>query len=387
MATVLLGWELGDGFGHIAYLIKVAHELAARGHRPVLAVKDIAVASPLLRDLPYRVLQAPLWLRPPPIGFIAASFADILAIRGYADADGLLHLLNAWQSLIELTGAELVVCDFAPSLCLAAYGVLPTVLIGAGFDVPPASGDEFPRLGPGQGTGISSDRILEIVCDVQRRRGRPAPESLPSFMATPNRFVHTIAEIDIYRATRADAVVEPMHRPPPPPPAAPANTFFAYLNADYPGVELVLPRLAADGFQGAAYMRLAPPGLVADARRAGIKFHDSPAPLAEALAQAAVVIHHGGLNTAEAALTAGRPQLALPIHLESTLNAQALTELGVGRALSGRNSVAAISQSLREITAPGDYSRQAEAFARTIEARNYQGCLPKIVECCEASLS
>jgi rhamnosyltransferase subunit B len=387
MSTVLLGWELGDGLGHVANLLDVAHELSALGHRPVLAVKDFAVAGPLLRDLPFPVLQAPIWSKPGPVAFRASNFADILAIRGYADTDGLLLLVNDWQALIDLTGAELVVCDFAPSLCLAAYGVLPAVLIGVGFAVPPADRAEFPRLGPGLGTGVSSHRILEVVREVQRRRRRPAPDALPAFMATPSRFVHTVAELDTYRATRTDAVVEPMRRPGPPLPSAPPNTFYAYLNAEYPGVELILPHLAAAGFQGSAYIRHAHPRVVDAACKAGVAIHDKPPPLKEALENAAAVIHHGTLNTAQAALTAGRPQLMLPTNLENTLTTQALAALGVGRSLEGRYPARAVSELLREVLAPGGCSRQAMAFAQTIEARNYRGCLPRIIESCQSLLT
>ena len=57
MSTILLGWELGEGLGHVAHLLEVARELAAHGHSPVLAVKDFAVARVMLRDVPFPVLR------------------------------------------------------------------------------------------------------------------------------------------------------------------------------------------------------------------------------------------------------------------------------------------------------------------------------------------
>ena len=89
MGTVLLGWELGDGLGHVTKLLEIAHELAAHGHSPVLALKDFVVARPLLRDVPFPILQAPIWWQPVPPSFRASSYADILALKGFADADGL----------------------------------------------------------------------------------------------------------------------------------------------------------------------------------------------------------------------------------------------------------------------------------------------------------
>jgi UDP:flavonoid glycosyltransferase YjiC (YdhE family) len=387
MSTVLLGWELGEGLGHVAPLLAVAHELAARGHAPVLAVKDFAVAQPLLRDVPFPVLRAPTWWEPAPASFRASSFADILAIRGFADADGLALLVNAWQALIDLTKAELVISEFAPSPCLAAYGVVPTVVMGSGFAVPPAHGHEFPRLGPRFGTVRSSDQILEVVHTVQRRRGRPAPATLPALMAGSARFVGTIAELDAYKDTRQGDLVEPMRPLAPPLPAAAAGSFFAYLNAAQPGVELVLTQLAAAGFHGAAYLRHGSPRVFERARAAGVTIHQNPPPLGEALAGAAVVIHHGGINTAEAALAAGRPQVLLPSHLEHTLTARALESLGVGKSLTGPYQAGELGSSLREVSGPGDCSRRAEAFAHEISARNYRGCLTAMIECCGAQLA
>ena len=385
MSTILIGWELGGGLGHVPKLLDVANELAARGHRPVLAVKDLAVTRHFLRDVSFPVVQAPIFRDQVPPSFRALSFADILAISGFGDADGLLLLVNAWQSLIEMTGARLVVCNFAPSLCLAAYGVLPTVVVGTGFTVPPVDGHEFPRLGPRFGTIVSADQVLENVQRVQKRRGRPAPEALPAMMASAARFVHTIAEIDAYRATRS-GVVEPLRTPEPPLCAAAAGSFFAYLSAANHRVDLILPELAAAGSQGAAYVRHASPHLVAAARKAGITMHDEPPPLKEALTKAAVLIHHGGLNSTEIALAAGRPQLTLPNHLEHDLTAKALEDLGVGRSLKRPHRPREVVELLQEISAPGGCSRQAVTFAHEIQARNYQGCLPQIADYCQAQL-
>ena len=153
-------------------------------------------------DVPFPILQAPVWWEPVPQSFRASNYADILAIKGFADADGLALLVGAWQGLIERSAHQVVIADFAPSLCLAAYGVVPTVVIGIGFAVPPAHGDEFPRIGPRFGTIKPPDQILEIVREVQRRRGRPAPATLPALLAGSARFVHTIDEIDAYKGMR-----------------------------------------------------------------------------------------------------------------------------------------------------------------------------------------
>src|SRR5262249_1142273 len=109
--TVLLGWELGAGLGHVQRLVPLAQALAAHGCRPVLAGKNLVEPWPALRDGSFPAIQAPVWQprtsrdgRP----FQAASFADILAVHGYAAALDLAPMVHAWQGLIDVVQPALV---------------------------------------------------------------------------------------------------------------------------------------------------------------------------------------------------------------------------------------------------------------------------------------
>ena len=89
MAKVLCAWELGGGLGHVQSLLSVARALAEQGHEPVCAFQNVIDGSTLWRDLPFPVLQAPVWHNRAFPGGGFASFADILAYHGYAEADDL----------------------------------------------------------------------------------------------------------------------------------------------------------------------------------------------------------------------------------------------------------------------------------------------------------
>ncbi len=386
MATVLLGWELGGGLSHVHNLREVARELAASGHTPVLALKDLSGSLAALRGVPHRLVQAPIWSKSAPMPFAASSYADILAVKGFADVDGLGLMVRAWQSLIDLTGAGLVICDHAPTLCLAAYGQVPSVVMGIGFAVPPVAGPDFPRLAAGTGKETPAEGLLGVVREVQRRRNLPAPTSMPALMGSSARFVHTYAELDAYRFARTHEVVEPFLPPAPPLPVAETSEFFAYLSPDYRGANQILPHLAAAGLRGSAYIRGSPPAMVEAGRRAGVTVYDDPPPLEGVLARAAVLLHHGGLNSAEAALAAGRPQVLLPAHLEHELTARALEGLGAGRGLWGRLEVEAVSVALRDVLESGKEAERARIFSRDLRRRHYRGCLPRIIEHCNQVL-
>ena len=72
MATIALNWELGSDFGHIGRFLPIAQALRARGHRPVMLLRDISRANEMLSPYGLEYLQAPLWLPgvsglPPPL--------------------------------------------------------------------------------------------------------------------------------------------------------------------------------------------------------------------------------------------------------------------------------------------------------------------------------
>jgi UDP:flavonoid glycosyltransferase YjiC (YdhE family) len=380
-----MGWELGSGLGHVRPLLAVAKELAARGHRPVFAVKSLLEAAPVLREQRFAVLQAPVF--PPrenPGGrpFRAASFADILAIRGFADADELAVIVDGWQRLIELVQPDLIVCDHSPTLCLAAYQAIPVVMLGTGFTVPPSDGAVFPPLLTDVPPLCPQEHVLDVVREVQRRRQRPSPSTLPGLFAPAARFVCTFAELDPYRLVRSEPPVGPLNPLPAArePPTRPA--FFAYLPADYPSVDKILALLARMKLPGSVYVRGAPKQLVEGLRQTGLNVYTAPAPLHDVMPNVSAILHQGGLLTTEDALAAGRPQVLLPRYLEQELTARAVQSMGLATYIAGRFKIQAVAQALHQIIADPRFSRHAMAWAKTIHERGPYQPLPRIVERC-----
>ena len=383
MSTVLLGWELGGGLGHVGALLAVARRLWEHGHAPVLALKDLIEPLPILRRESFPVVQAPVWTGGSPSNFAAASYADILAIRGYADADGLEALVGGWQKLIELTRAELVVCESAPTLVLAAYGGTPALAMENGFHAPPSHLPAFPTLHAAAAPVVPAEVLLDCVREVQRRRGRRSPSTLPGLFGEAHRFVRTFPETDPYRDVRPKPADGPLCQLPGPlaPPTG-RSTFYAYLAADYPGADLLFPHLAAAGHRGGVFLRNASPALLDVIRGAGIEVQETLLPLHEACTRAAVVIHHGSLGAAEAALAAGRPQLSLPRHMEHEYTGRALEDLGVGLSLTGRLSLQDVEHALSRLLTEPAFAARAMALAHEVRARLPGECLTAIVDCC-----
>ncbi len=388
MATVLLAWEIGEGIGYARTLSRIAHELAQRGHQPVFALKDLAAAAPIVgRDFP--VLQAP-FCHPRPrraeAPFVAASFADVLAVKGYASADELGPLVEGWRAILDLVRPRLVVGAYAPTVCLAAGAETPVVLVANGwFGLPPADGVEFPPLAPGRPPLLPTAHLLAVVRAVQRPRGGPESATLPAVLAARHRFLMMLPDLDPYRDARTDPVWDPIDPLPRPTPPAPERTFLAYLNADYPRAGDVLRALVTAGWRGAAYLRGASAARCAELRGIGVTVTERPVSREEMLA-AALLVHHGGVGTSQLGMAAGRPQLLLPAHLEQEINGQTLHRLGAAHFLAGRFNRSDVPGAAEEVSQSPSFVKRLAELSRDIADRDRRPPLPALVQCCEESL-
>jgi hypothetical protein len=384
--NVLLAWELGGGLGHIGPLLRLADGLAERGYRPVLAVRNLVEPWPAWSHTRFPVMQAPFWQPrqedPEDSGF-AAGYADILAIRGFTAPDDLMPMVQAWQSLLVVVRPAFVIGSHCPTLCVAAYGSVPIVLIGFGFVLPPADQETFPLLLPQQNLLVPESKIVQTIQEVQERRKRPFPSTLPGLFSSAERFVTVLPQLDVYKSVRTELQVgplEPKLSGPVPVPSPPA--FFAYLSADCRGVDVLVAGLAQAGIKGSAYIRGATGELASRLCAFGITIHETPAPLAEVLPKVSLLIHHGGVGLAQRALAAGRPQIIFPRHLEQMLNAQLVQQLGVGEYLAGELSQKAVSRIVRQVIEDARYLERARNAASSVQAGGPWDPFDRIMEAC-----
>ncbi len=389
MATILMAWELGEGLGHVQHLLRVGRALAAEGHTPVFALANVVEPWPLFQHDPFVVIQAPYWnyyrwreSRP----FIASSFADVLAIRGWDRVESLLPLVTAWQNLVDSVRPALIVAEYAPTACLAARGSVPVVQVGGWFSMPPVHGKSFPLLVSGQAPVLPQEELLSVVQQVQRQRQRPVLTTLPEVLAG-DRFVLTVPEFDSYSAERREPVWDQLEPCAPPATSPVDHSFFAYLTAHNPQVEAILTQLALTGYPGTAYLRSAPADLKDRLRLVGLTVLDRPEPLVEVLTRFAVLVHHGGITTTCMAFAAGRPQLLFPQHLEQTSTAQRVARLGVGLFLLSTASPEAAGRSLRQLLTERRFADTAALWAQRLSERPARPPLPAILECCHHHLN
>jgi UDP:flavonoid glycosyltransferase YjiC (YdhE family) len=225
--------------------------------------------------------------------------------------------------------------------------------------------------------------LLETIQEVQRRRQRPSPATLPGLFASPERFVTVLPELDPYKNLRKEPQIgplEPRLSVPLPPPAR--AEFFAYLSEECPGLDKLMTGLAHTGITGSAYIRGASAALRARLAAPGLEILEAPASLAEILPRASLLIHHGGVGLSQYALSAGRPQVLFPRHMEQLLTAQLVQQLGVGEYLAGVFSAVAVTRKVQQVGEDGRYADRARAQAESVRARGPWDPLERILDAC-----
>jgi len=390
MKTAVLACELGGNLGHVGPLLQLARALRREGCRPIFVVSDVVTAAAIVDTADMQVLQAPAW---PKAGFIAgrpfriSSYADILALYGFADARGLAAMVAAWDSLLALVKPDLVIADFSPTLCLAAYRTIPIAPVGNGYANPPVHDPIFPPLFYDRPPLMAQTRLLENIHEVQRRRSRPAPGSLTGLFDSPHRSVTTFPELDPYREVRKEPVIGPLERMPQETRLPAEPTIFAYLGEECPALDTIVQCLVELNVGVEAYLRGDVGGLRRFMAARGARVHDHPPNLAEVLPGARVVVSHAGVTTAHAALATGRPQVLLPLSIEADLTAAALVALGVGVSVRRGAEKKDLPVALRTALADNELASRARSCAGIVAARPPVDALASVTNACLHILS
>ncbi|MEM6902843.1 MAG: nucleotide disphospho-sugar-binding domain-containing protein [Pseudomonadota bacterium] len=333
----LLAWEMGAGLGHIRRLLTVAEAMKSRGYEPVIAQRTIHTLADEVREAGISMIPIPPQISLAPKGqpFRAMTYADIMAICGYARMDVLRPILDAWDGLLAHIQPDVVIGDYCPILPMAVRSRLPFVAFGDGFVVPPHEPEIFPPL-RAEGEPIKPvEQITEDVNGLLRERGQDEISHLGQLVAGDAQVVTTLPELDIYHAHRSIEAVGPLDEPPPVRPMPKEAHLFVYLAADFANSRKALQAVANMKVSAEAFIRDAPEQLRNALRNNGMTVHDTPPPLAEVLSRATVILHHGGMGTLETALAMGCAQILMPRHLEQSLNAGNLRNRKIAEIIRG----------------------------------------------------
>ena len=391
MAHILVGYELGGGHGHVHRLMPLVRALEGRGHRVTFFLRNIFENANLLARERRAVLPVPdLVARIPgaPVPAPLATYVDIMATSGFYRRQVLHAGMMAWNTLLAQTKPDLVVADHSPVLLLACFERFPAVQVADGFTMPPAEADEFPLFRKGRKPVVDPAHVLRVMQDVQKHHGQPQPRTVTEPFRTAGRLVCTLPELDPYAPLRRDPVIGPVEGLKAPlPPHDGTPHFFAYVSMEHKKTRPFLQGLRASTMSGEVFARGMTDEVAKALQRPGLVVHRAPQPMDAVLERSSVIIHHGGNGTCCAALSAGRPQILLPTHMEARLSADAVVARGCGRLLlTAETTAEGVPPVLEAVAGDAAMARRATELAREIAARGPQRTVERILDTCLAVL-
>ena len=372
MSRILLGWELGLNLGHLARLLPVAVRLKERGHSLMAAVRDLPAAMTVLGPAGIPLVQAPMMSQPLPLPRRLTGYADILLAQGWADPAALSGLLQGWRNLYRLFRPDAVLLDYSPTARLASMVEgIPTVLLGNGFELPPAT-DPLPHF-PGFSWAtaeLAARAEQEALANVRKALWGSkvaAPNALRELLDADEVLLATFAELDHYGPRENGRYVGPLlgnlrcERIAWPEGDGPR--IFACLRPDTHAAMEILGALAKLEARVVCFAPGFTAGQFEPYRNASIRFTGRPVDLDVLAPDAEACVSYGAEGTVTRFLLAGVPQLLSPKHVEAHLSARRIEALGAGFVLRGEQTVEKVVAKLDHVLHEGGASSAAEIFA------------------------
>ncbi|HUF80931.1 MAG TPA: nucleotide disphospho-sugar-binding domain-containing protein [Burkholderiales bacterium] len=342
MSRLLFAWELGGGFGHLVPFLPIARALLARGHRLTVAARDVERAHIVFGSLDVTIVQAPLCtktyngLSEPPL-----NYAEILMRYGYLDAPLLRGLLRAWRGLLDITAADTLLTDHAPTALLAARGGRAArIEVGTTFSAPPRvnpTTNMRPWLPVPERRLASSDASVLNVINSSLAAGTPGLGAVHEIFDGADRLLRGVPELDHYGPRDArhylglhSGTFGSRH---PRWPVGDGPRVFAYLQSDYRHLDALLAALAGSHARCVVVLPGTTPALRQKYEGARLSFSAGLLDVGAAVAGGDLCVCHGNAGTVMSILRHGKPMLLLPSQLEHFLLASRVETLGIARVI------------------------------------------------------
>lgn len=370
MARVLIAWELGEAFGHLARCLRLAHGLVARGHGVTLALKDVRLPAGQGLTPGITVLPAPLTPQGGAGSSPPVNYADVLRVSGFAEPQDVAARLNAWQGLFSLVRPDVLVADHAPTALLAAHlANIHYLSIGNGFAIPPDI-VPWPSIRPwetvsDQALATAETRLDRVLDAAQKALGHTRTVRVRDLFGAHD-ILDTFAELDHYGARPGGRYVGPIVSVPQALrvvwQSRAEPKVLAYLRPAVPGFTAILQALAR---LDAEVLCVAPgmkPEIAKHCATRRLRIALAPVDLPPLLEHADLAVGYGNSGFSTQALLAGVPLAMRPQHVEQALFAHRVEALGTGKLLRGRIDADSVTASLQELLGNPAYRQAVRAF-------------------------
>ena len=370
MARVLIAWELGEAFGHLARCLRLAEGLVARGHQVTLALKEVRLPTGQQLVPGISVLAAPRTPQTGPVDRSPINYADVLRVSGFSDAQDVAARLNAWRGILNLTRPDVLIADHAPTALLAArIADIAYLSVGNGFAIPPDV-SPWPSIRPWEAIPdralSTAETLLDRVFDAALKAlGYPKTARVRELFGAED-VLDTFVELDHYGVRTAGHYVGPIvsvrqamrvewqSRE--------GSRVLAYLRPSVPGFSAILQafaRLDAEVLCVAPGMK---PDVAERVATRRLRIALTPVDLAPLLERADLAVGYGNSGFSTQALLAGVPLAMRPRYVEQALLARRVEALGAGKLLAGQIDAGGVTSALQDLLGNPTYRNAAGAF-------------------------
>lgn len=369
---ILFAWELGGNLGHIAKYLPLLRVLHQRGHDVLFASKDVELAERLLRNEGIPHIQAPIVTRFKGKIREPASFADVLAELGFAEADTLSGLISGWRSLMTLYKPDVLVAEYAPAAQIAAgLHSVKCLRLSTGFECPPDI-TPFPLFRPwlklSEEDRLTRERqLLSNLNAVCTRQGAAQFSSLQKALNPDLSLMATLPELDHYGNRKGANYIGPMYTLEDGLtcnwPAHPGIRIFAYIRP-YPELPHMLDALR----NSMANVLAVVPGIsaekIAEYSSERFRIFSEQLKLAHLMQDMDLAITHGGHGLAGAFLIQGVPTLTVPTNIEQWMVSNRLVRLGIGNQITRNRVKVDFAGCLSQMIGSSIYGDRARSIAK-----------------------
>ena len=369
---ILLAWELGSNFGHLARHIPIALRLREDGHQPVFAVADTRIAETLLTPHGFRFLQAPAVHNKPQAPVPTANYGELLLAEGFGDPVALAGRVRAWLALFEIVQPDALLLDHAPTALLAArLAGLSRTVFGTGFEIPPER-TPYPCFRtweaiPAERLANSDRRALANINAVRRIHGQPEQGTLPELFQGAAKALVTLPELDHYGERPGERYLGPIYAAPGGAkvgwPLGDGKRILAYLRADIPGFQAMVNALVAQAGPAILVVPNVPAAWIAHHANARLTIHADLVEIEPLLKDCDLGVSYGGNGTLSQFLLAGIPQVVMPKNAEQYLGGKRIQDAGAGLLIGRERDVSSIARTIACTLADPGYRKASEAVA------------------------
>ena len=332
--TVLCAWEMGGNLGHLTNLKLFADQALKRGHRVVLAVRELQHVHRVFAGEDVEIWQAPHLKISSSTGEQPyVSYTDMVLRQGFGSEAQLKILVRAWRQLYDVIKPDLVIYDHAPSALIASAGASwKKWVVGSGFLIPRTDVEflgVFPDIRRSQDNSkrlqACEERALSMINSCLREQQCSVRKNLKSwFEQCDHQLLTTWPQLDHYGERPQGDYIGPLLSEGGIKPVWPiTNTadkeqpkVFVYVN-EFVGLTALLDVLASR-----AKVLLYCKNLSDKIRRnfaQQIEICDEPVDMVSLVKSGCYFVTNANHGTSAQALLTGMPQLMIPLQREQYL--------------------------------------------------------------------